>query len=207
MDKNGAYIVIEGGDGAGKDTHIAFLKETFPEGDFVYTREPGGTALGAELREMLLHGSKGDVSLPTELFLFLADRAQHVEEVIKPARAAGKHVISNRSWISFLAYQIYGREQFDWKPLVDSALEKIFKGCPLTLAIILDVPLSMGKERQRSMGKILDTMESMSNDSHERIRQAFLTIGKTLPQAKIIDASRTKEEVRTDVCAAVRSVL
>ena len=107
----------------------------------------------------------------------------------------------------FFGVSNIGREQFDWKPLVDSALEKIFKDCPLTLAIILDVPLSMGKERQRSMGKILDTMESMSNDSHERIRQAFLTIGKTLPQAKIIDASRTKEEVRTDVCAAVRSVL
>jgi|SRR3989344_2619128 len=207
MDKRGKYIVVEGGDGSGKDTQVAFLREAFPEGDFVYTREPGGTPLGKELREMLLHGSKGDVALSTEFFLFLADRAQHVAEVIMPALLAGKHVISNRSWISFLAYQIYGRQQLDWKPIVDVSLEKIFHDCPLDLAIILDVPLATGKERQRAMGKIPDTMESQPTDFHERIRQAFLTIGKTLPQAKIIDASRPKDAVWSDVRAAVQSIL
>ncbi len=207
MDKRGKYIVVEGGDGAGKDTQVALLREAFPEGSFVYTREPGGTPLGKELREMLLHGSKGTVSLPTEFFLFLADRAQHVEEIIKPALAAGRHVISNRSWISFLAYQIYGREQLDWKPIVDVSLEKIFKDCPLDLAIILDIPLAMGKDRQRAMGKIPDTMESQPTDFHARIQQAFLMIGATLPQAKIIDASRSKEEVWEDVRAAVQSVI
>lgn len=205
MDKKGKYIVVEGGDGAGKDTQIENLRAAFP--GFVYTREPGGTPLGKELREMLLHGSKGDVALPTEFFLFLADRAQHVEEVIKPALAAGKHVVSNRSWISFLAYQIYGREQLDWKPVVDASLKKIFQDCPVDLAIILNVPLVVGKERQRAMGKVPDTMESQPNDFHERIRQAFLTIGKTLPQAKIIDAAGSKEEVWNDVRAAVQSIL
>ena len=205
MDKRGKYIVIEGGDGAGKDTQIENLRAAFP--DFVYTREPGGTPLGKELRGMLLHGSKGNVALPAEFFLFLADRAQHVEEVVKPALAAGKHVVSNRSWISFLAYQIYGREQLDWKPVVDASLKKIFQDCPVDLAIILNVPLTVGKERQRAMGKIPDTMESQPNDFHERIRQAFLTIGKALPQAKIIDASRSKEEVWSYVRAAVQSIM
>jgi dTMP kinase len=205
MDKKGKYIVIEGGDGAGKDTQIALLQETFP--DFVYTREPGGTPLGKELREMLLHGSKGAISLPAELFLFLADRAQHVEEVIKPALAEGKVVVSNRSWISFLAYQVYGREQLDWKPLIEQSLQKIFETCPLDLAVVLTVPLAVGRERQRAMGKIPDTMESMPDASHERIRQAFLTIASELPHARVIDASKTKEEVRSEVKAAIQAIL
>ncbi len=207
MDKRGTYIVVEGGDGAGKDTQVERLREVFPEGEFVYTREPGGTPLGKELREILLHGSRGAVALPTEFFLFLADRAQHVEEVIKPALAAGKHVISNRSWISFLAYQVYGREQLDWKPIVELSLEKIFRDCPLDLAIILDVPLLVGKERQRAMGKVPDAMESLPTDFHERIGQAFRTISKTLPHAVLIDASRSKEAVWQDVYAAVQKTI
>jgi len=137
MDNRGKYIVIEGGDGAGKDTQVAFLQKAFP--DFTYTREPGGTPLGKELREILLHNSKGEVSLGAELFLFLADRAQHAEKVLKPRLREGKVVVSNRSWLSFLAYQIHGREQFDWKSLVDLSVQKIFEGISLDLVIILDV--------------------------------------------------------------------
>ena len=106
----GKFIVIEGGDGAGKDTQIELLKKDFP--DFIYTREPGGTPLGKVLREMVLHKSYGELPLLTEAFLFLADRAQHVAEVVAPALAADKTVVVNRSWVSMMAYQVYGREQF-----------------------------------------------------------------------------------------------
>ncbi|MBP9711077.1 MAG: dTMP kinase [Candidatus Pacebacteria bacterium] len=204
---NGKYIVIEGGEGAGKDTHIERLKKEFGETKFFYTREPGGTPLGKVLRDMLLHNSQGPIALPAEVFLFLADRAQHVEELIKPARSAGRHVVSNRSWISFLAYQIHGRGQLDWEDLVNRALEKIFTDCPLDLAIILDVPYEVGHDRMVQMGKTFDTMESMPREAHERIRQAFLNIAKELPQAKVIDASRPVEEVWKDVQAAVQSVV
>src|SRR5437016_13442588 len=95
---SGKFIVVEGGDGAGKDTQIELLKKDFP--DFIYTREPGGTELGKVLREMVLHESHGSLPLLTEAFLFLADRAQHAAQVVAPAIAAGKMVISNRSWIS-----------------------------------------------------------------------------------------------------------
>lgn len=203
----GKYIVIEGGEGAGKDTHVSRLREAFGDKDFVYTREPGGTELGKTLRNMLLHNSHGDIKLPAELLLFLADRAQHVEEVIKPSVAAGKHVISNRSWISFLAYQIYGRGQYDWEPLVVEFLEKLFDGYPTDLAIILDVPYEIGHARMVKMGKLFDTMESMPKENHERIRKAFLDIAAQLPQAKVIDASRPVEAVWSDVKAAVQSVI
>src|SRR5271165_6927320 len=103
----GKFIVIEGGDGAGKDTQIGLLKREFTGEHFIYTREPGGTALGKVLRDMLLYESYGSLPLLTEVFLFLADRAQHVEEVILPALTAGKNVISNRSWVSMVAFQIY----------------------------------------------------------------------------------------------------
>jgi len=203
----GKYIVIEGGEGAGKDTHIERLRKEFGDKQFVYTREPGGTELGKALRGMLLHNTHGEVKLPAELLLFLADRAQHVEELIKPALAQGKHVISNRSWVSFLAYQIHGRGQYDWEPVVVEVLKKIFEGCPTDLPIILDVPYEVGHERMVNMGKLFDTMENMPRESHERIRQAFLHLAKELPQARVIDASRSVEEVWTDVKAAVQSVL
>lgn len=204
---SGKYIVIEGGEGAGKDTHIELLKKEFGEERFVYTREPGGTLLGKTLRGLLLHNTHGPITLPAEVFLFLADRAQHVEELIRPSTLAGKHVISNRSWISFLAYQIYGRGQYDWESLVKQALEKIFRECPLHLAIILDVPYDVGHERMVKMEKVFDTMESMPRESHERIRNAFLNIAGNLPQAKVIDASRSVEDVWKDVKVAVQLII
>ncbi|OGC84417.1 dTMP kinase [Candidatus Adlerbacteria bacterium RIFCSPHIGHO2_12_FULL_53_18] len=203
----GKYIVIEGGEGAGKDTHIDRLRAEFGDQNFVYTREPGGTELGKTLRNMLLHNSHGDIKLPTELLLFLADRAQHVEELIKPSLTAGKNVISNRSWISFLAYQIHGRAQFDWEPIVVEVLKKVFDGCPTDLVIILDVPYEVGHGRMVKMGKLFDTMESMPRESHERIRQAFLKLAKDLPQSRVIDASRSVDEVWRDVKTAVQSVI
>lgn len=156
---------------------------------------------------MLLHRSHGAVSLPAELFLFLADRAQNVEEVVKPALAEGKPVISNRSWLSFLAYQIYGREQLEWKPLVDLAIEKIYADAKADLIIVLDVPQDVGTERQRAMGKAQDSIEAEARDMHTRIRNAYLDIAKTLPEAVVIDANRPIEAVWEDVKAAVLQVL
>jgi dTMP kinase len=204
--KNGRFIVVEGGEGSGKDTQIRLLQEKYGD-NVVFTREPGGTPLGQVLRDMLLHKSHGSVALPTELFLFLADRAQHAEEVIVPALAAGKTVISNRSWISFIAYQIYGREQFAWKELVEASIAKIFEKCPIDLAIIFDMDPEIGFERMKAVGKPLDVMEQMSLEAHRRIRTGFLETAKTLKNAVIIDASRSKEEIWKDVEKAVASVL
>lgn len=204
--EKGAFIVVEGGEGCGKDTQIRRLEEKYGD-KIVFTREPGGTPLGKTIRDMVLHHSHGTVTLPAELFLFLADRAQHAEEVIFPALSAGKTVISNRSWVSFLAYQIYGREQFAWKPVVDAAIAKIFEKCPIDLAIIFDMDPAIGFERMNAIGKPLDVMEQMSLESHRRIRTGFLETAKTLSNAVIIDASRDKDAVWIDVEKAVASVV
>src|SRR3989338_5515447 len=141
----GKFILVEGGDGAGKDTHVERLRELLKDRETVFTREPGGTRLGKTLREMLLHGSHGPVSLPAELFLFMADRAQNMEEVIKPALAAGKVVVSYRSFMSFLAYQIYGREQYGWQDFLQTGINKIYEGITVDLAVVLDVSPEAGR--------------------------------------------------------------
>jgi len=199
----GKFIVIEGGDGAGKDTQIELLKKEFNGEKFLYTREPGGTALGKELRDILLHEKYGQLPLLTETFLFLADRAQHIAEVVEPALTKGVHVISNRSWVSMVAYQIHGRDLQHLAPLVEQAVSVIYKDTPPDLALILDLPPELGIERQRAAGKEFDVMESMSLEARGKVRGGFLTVAKTLKQAKVIDASRPIEEVYKDVKKAI----
>jgi dTMP kinase len=201
----GKFIVIEGGDGAGKDTQIELLKKDFP--DFIYTREPGGTVLGKELREIVLHEKYGSLPLLTEAFLFLADRAQHVSELVAPNLLEGKSVVSNRSWISMMAYQVFGRGQFELKPIIEASLGEIYKNAPIDLAIILDLAPEVGIERQRAAGKTFDVMEQMPLEARTNIRNGFLEVAKTLPQAKVIDANRSVEEVYADVKAAVENAL
>jgi len=196
---------MEGGDGAGKDTQIELLKKDFP--DFVYTREPGGTPLGKVLREMVLHETYGALPLLTEAFLFLADRAQHVSELVAPALNEGKMVISNRSWISMVAYQIYGRNQPELRPIVDASVAEIYKNAPLSAAIILDLPPEVGVERQRATGKVFDVMENMTLEARRSIRQGFLETAHTLPQAVVLDANRSVEAVYQDVKKAVEKAL
>jgi dTMP kinase len=201
----GKFIVVEGGDGAGKDTQIELLKKDFP--DFLYTREPGGTPLGKILREMVLHESYGKLPLLTEAFLFLADRAQHVSEVVRPAIVDGDTVVSNRSWISMIAYQVHGRNQPNLAPIVKAAVLEIYKYAMPDLAIILDLPPEVGLERQKAQGKNFDVMESMSPEARGRIRDSFVESGKKLPFAKLIDANRVVEEVYKDVKRAIEEIL
>jgi dTMP kinase len=201
----GKFIVIEGGDGAGKDTQIELLKKDYP--DFVYTREPGGTALGQVLREIVLHEKYGSLPVLTEAFLFLADRAQHISELVAPALTEGKSVVSNRSWISMMAYQVYGRGQFELKPIIEASLIEIYKNAPIDLAIILDLSPEVGIERQKAAGKTFDVMEQMPLEARGKIRDGFLEVAKTLPQAEVIDAHRSVEEVYAEVKAAVEKAL
>ncbi|MEK7612966.1 MAG: dTMP kinase [Patescibacteria group bacterium] len=203
--QRGKFIVIEGGDGAGKDTQIELLKKDFP--DFVYTREPGGTPLGKVLREMVLHESYGALPLLTEAFLFLADRAQHAAEVVTPALAAGKTVVANRSWISMVAYQVYGRDHHDLKEVVDAAVARIYGECPIDLALILDLAPEVGVARQRAEGKKFDVMENMSLEARERVRNGFLKTARSLPAAQVINANRSIDEVYKEVKIAVSELL
>lgn len=194
----GKFVVFEGGDGAGKDTQIDLLKQELP--DALYTREPGGTPLGKELRKLLLDGE--DISVTAEALLFLADRAQHMEEIVAPALVSGTNVISNRSRYTLVAYQVYGRNCHDLKPLIDVAHEYIYREYTPDLIIWLDLEAKEGLRRAEGRGD-RNRIDRAPLDVHERIRQGFVEQFYGMKNVAKIDASRSIEEVQADVRAAL----
>jgi dTMP kinase len=204
--KRGAFIAVEGGDGAGKDTQVARIKELLGE-RAVVTRVPGGTPLGDMVRQVAVHESLGPISIPAEMFLFLADRAEQYEKVVKPALLGGKHVVSNRSWLSLIAYQVYARERHEWREFVDFFVEKLYADTPLDLVILLDIQPADGIARLKKSKSELDVIEALPLAVHERVRQGFLEAAQGLPNVVLIDANRSVEEVWADVKKAVESVV
>lgn len=203
--KRGKFIVVEGGDGAGKDTQIELLHKELGEKNFVYTRDPGGTTLGTELREIVQHGK--NVSKETEMLLFLASRAQLVNEVIRPALDKGVNVICNRFDYSTLAYQIWGRERQELRDFVRSA--SIFARVRTfpDLIILLDVEPKVALMRLMQRGEKLTRFEKEKMAFHERVREGYLANTGEYPNVKVIDASRPIGEVYRDVKKAVEETL
>jgi dTMP kinase len=201
----GKFIVIEGGDGAGKDTQIEFLKRRFPAPDFAYARDPGGTELGTKLREITQHGE--NVAREAELFLLLASRAQLVHEVIMPALAAGIHVVSNRFDISTFAYQIYGRERLSEKAFLKQLSDYARGEAVPDLVVLLDTPPEVGLARLPDRGEEATRFEREAIAFHERVREGYREAANEYPNVRIIDAARSKEDVWKDVEKAVQSVL
>jgi dTMP kinase len=204
MDKKGTFIVFEGGEGSGKDTHIERLKALYPQA--IFTREPGGTVLGKQIRQILL--SKDSVGLAdwTELLLFLADRAQHAQEVLKPALSAGKIVISNRFWLSTLAYQIHARKNDECMALFREAKEKILGDLAPDLCLYLDVTPAIGIERAGRRAEGHNRIDAEELAFHERVREGYK---KYAPEFNTItiNADKPLEEVWSDVQKAVASIL
>jgi dTMP kinase len=201
----GKFIVIEGGDGAGKDTQIELLREDLVGDSIVWTRDPGGTALGNRLREIVQY--EQTVSKEAELLLFLASRAQLVRETILPAIAMGRHVISNRFDLSTFAYQIHGRNRLSLKDQV-MAMSEYARGEAIPdLLILLDIEPRIGHSRLVERGEKLTRFEEEDIQFHERVRAGYLEGANTYSKVRIIDANRPVEEVYIDVHAAVQDIL
>ncbi len=204
------FITFEGGDGTGKSTQIRFLeRHLIAQGkSCLTTREPGGTSLGQLLRSILLESGNRPISSSTELFLYLADRAQHVHEVIAPAIAQGKIVLSDRHTDSTVAYQGYGRG-FDLQLLL--SLNRIAsQGLTPDITFLLDCPVELGLSRtvrRRSVSATVkgdDRFENEKLEFHEKVRQGFLDLARAEPaRFHIIDASHSEQEV----FAAVREIV
>lgn len=209
----GKLIVFEGIEGSGKSTQIrhlqTWLRETAwgQQAPVVATREPGGTPLGTALRQLLLSGDDGDLAPceRAELLLYAADRAQHVETVLKPQLARGAIVLCDRFSDSTIAYQGYGRG------LSLSAIEQI--DCIATgrltsdLTVWLDVDVELGQQRARQRGD-LDRMERAELAFHQRVRQGFADLAATYPRRIIrVDASGSELEVGQQVRALVERAL
>lgn len=203
----GKFIVIEGGEGSGKDTQIALLKKHFGEKDFVFTREPGGTKMGENIRNVLLSTDAPAVDERAELLLFLAARAELAGKIITPALAAGKNVISNRFGLSTLAYQVYGRQHPEYLPLIEQFNQLVLADCRPDAYILLDLPPQVGLERVRTRPDKVTRFDEEAVAFHERVREGYLKHVEDTGKAIVVDASRPVEEVWHDVLAAVQSLI
>ena len=201
--KKGLFITFEGADGCGKTTQLTLLDEYFNKAGrkTLITREPGAGILGAKIREILLNYD-GEVSPNCESFLFLADRAQHVEGMIKPALEEGTIVLCDRYTDSTLAYQGYGRE-LDMERI--KYLNNLAtSGLKPDLTIVFDVDIETSLSR---VGKSKDRMESAGVDFFNRVRRGYLEIAKQEPdRVKIIDSSDTIENVHRKVIELVENL-
>jgi dTMP kinase len=205
------FITFEGGDGTGKTTQVRVVESHLREltRSCVLTREPGGTMLGKMLRKVLLEAGDEEIAESSELFLYLADRAQHVKEIIAPALRAGKIVLCDRFSDSTLAYQGYGRGlDLDWlRRLNDTATQ----GLRPDLSFLFDCPVDVGLARashrseQSHDGRPReDRFEREKLEFHEKVRQGFLELARAEPERfRVINASRPVTEVTEQIRAII----
>lgn len=202
--KKGLFITFEGADGCGKTTQIEKLNEYLKNKNYetVITLEPGGTQIGKNLRQILLHHD-GFVSNRAEVFLYLADRAQHVDEIVINGVNEGKIILSDRHTDSFVAYQGYARggdiEQIN---LLNNIATSGFKP---NLTFVFDVDSEVAQQR---VGKTKDRLEGEGLEFHKKVRFGYLELAKKYPERiKVINANLSIEEVFEQVKKIIDEML
>ncbi|GAA2081528.1 hypothetical protein GCM10009821_22730 [Aeromicrobium halocynthiae] len=198
--ETGVFVALEGGEGGGKSTQSALLCEWLASlgHEVLATREPGATAVGAQLRRIVLDPATGALSPRTEALIYAADKAEHVDAVVLPALARGEVVVTDRYVDSTLAYQGAGRD-------VDAAeLEHVARWATADLrphlTVVLDVEPSVGLARAGSP----DRIEAEPLTFHERVRAHFLSLAAADPEHYlVIDAAAPPQDVHAAVRAAV----
>lgn len=194
--EKGLFITFEGTDGCGKTTQIELLKKYYEDmgRKVLVTREPGAKGLGVKLREILLNYD-GEVSPKCESFLFLADRAQHIDVIIKPAIERGEVVLCDRHTDSTVAYQGYGRE-------LDIAQIKMLNNIATgdvkpDLTFVFDIDIETAQAR---VGKDKDRMESAGIEFFKRVRQGYLKIAESEPdRVRVIDGTKKIEDIHSEI--------
>ncbi len=194
--EKGLFITFEGCDGCGKTTQLELLAQYLQEHGYsvLTTREPGAKGLGTKLREILLNYD-GEVSSNCESFLFLADRAQHIDTIVKPAINAGKIVLCDRHIDSTIAYQGYGRgiDHEHLAYLNDLATS----GLKPDLTLLFDVDTETSMQR---VGKNKDRMESAGIEFQEKVRRGYLELAKSEPnRIKVLDSRKSIEQLHQEV--------
>ncbi|HEY9796790.1 MAG TPA: dTMP kinase [Leptolyngbyaceae cyanobacterium] len=214
----GKLIVFEGVEGSGKTTQLRRGSDWLQESGLrlclgslsektpvVVTREPGGTSLGLGLRQLLLEEHSSPLQDRTELLLYAADRAQHVEEVLKPQRALGAIILCDRYTDSTVAYQGYGRG-LDLK-LIQQLNQIATDGLESDLTLWLDIDAETGLKRARERGTA-DRIEQADLGFHQRVQQGFAELAASYPQRIVrIDASKSEEEVHLAIQDVLRQRL
>lgn len=195
------YIAFEGLEGCGKSTHVTRLAVAI---NGVATREPGGTELGAALREIMFDTANTGLSPRSEALMMAADRAQHLQDIVNPALAAGQHVVSDRSVYSSLAYQGYGR-------LLDIDELRRFNNWAIgerwpDLVVFIDVPLDILLDRLKK--RELDRFELEDRAFFERIHRGFTIMAAADPEHwLVVDGTPPKDELQAIISQQVRERL
>lgn len=203
----GVFITFEGGDGAGKTTQLQLLVSWLEEHghSYVLTREPGGTDVGLELRDIILH-RKGFLAPRAEALLYAADRAHHVHTVVRPALERGDVVVQDRFFDSSVAYQGAGRvlSETEVRDLSLWAVENLRPD----LTIVLDVPADVARARRDSTRDVYDRLEAEADDFHERVREAYRRLADEEPERiVIIDGQLPADQIHQQVIDRVGKLL
>jgi dTMP kinase len=203
MESKGLLITLEGGEGAGKSTLLDYLFYQLAQTNHpvIKTREPGGSELGEAIRRLLLQPGLSPIGPKAELLLFLAARAQHIEEVIRPALNTGHIVLCDRFNDSTIAYQGAARG-LDFAE-IQQFCDLVCREIQPKLTLLLDLPPEEGFKRIRNLFKqetvVGDRFEAEQLDFHARVRQAFLDLAEQYPERiHLIDASQPKEAVQQE---------
>lgn len=206
---SGIFVTFEGGDGAGKTTQAELLGAwcVAQAREVVRTREPGGTALGAEIRRLLLHGGDeiGAVDPRAEALLYAADRAQHVATVVRPALERGAAVVQDRYIDSSLAYQGAGRvlDVAEVRALSEWAVQGLWPD----LTVLLDLDPELAAERRRARGGVADRLEAEADAFHRAVREGFLALALEEPDRYLVlDASRPFAELHVAITERVAAL-
>jgi len=202
------FITFEGPDGSGKTTQIRLLAEWLRERgrEVVLTREPGGTEIGDQIRAVLHDPYNTAMDARAEILLYSASRAQHVAQLIRPALAAGKIVISDRYADSTLAYQGYGRG-LDLE-MLRTITRFATRGLTPGLTLYLDITPEEGLQRRRLGGDEWNRLDAEALEFHQRVRAGYLELVEQEPERwAVVNAARPVEEVQVEIRAMVQARL
>jgi dTMP kinase len=202
----GHFISFEGIDGCGKTTQIQLLSKKLSESGISHlvTREPGGTAIGTQIRQIVLGAENQELAIPTELLLYAADRAQHVQTKLLPALAAGQVVLCDRYADSTVAYQGYGRQL---PPLLIARINRIATGgLQPALTLFFDLQIKVAQERRLQHSQAPDRLEAESWEFHQRVQQGYHQLAQRDPQRFVtIPATASPETIFAQVLATIRA--
>jgi dTMP kinase len=204
--RRGGFISLEGVEGVGKSTNVAFTADVVRQAGYevVTTREPGGTQLGERVREWILHGDHVRLSPEIETLLMFAARARHLDEVIRPALAAGRWIVCDRFTDATFAYQGGGRGAS--RALLEGLETEIQKGLEPDLTLLLDAPLDVGTSRIGA--RTPDHFEREQRPFFERVRAAYLSLAAQHPERiKIVDAAQPLAQVQRQIEVEVRALV
>ncbi len=200
MENKGFFITLEGVEGAGKTTQITRLAKVLGE-SVIVTREPGGTPISEQIRDIFLNSS--DMAPQTELMLIAAARAQHVNDVILPALNGDRIVICDRFSDATVAYQGY-RKEIDLK-LIEQVNNIATGGLKPNITFLLDLPPDVGLQRKRDSDEPLTRLELESIVLHEKVREGYIAVAKAEPErVVVINAQLDVDEIHTGMIKEIK---